>query len=319
MSRKWVQLAPDQEPFVVVPSSRLLAWRSRHGPMPEPQDPGLQVSSPPPAVPLPSLTENGNSHRNPFTPICRMVAHVPCLGTGHMPSKACNPVRQRPPTHEQGWGAVLWGRRRRRRRRRRRTSARVAATLAIQSSCGVFNCGPSCMITQVDTALTMHSLGHFPGPQKGESSPRPAPSLRGGSNLGRLSRGRGEGGVKRPFSILGFHSPKRARCCVPFYCTVPTQWRRPQSARGALGTVCGEPRLFVCIARFRDAAAASSPEEHSVDGALGVTVEGTVPPPGKRGPASGHPSSSTRKAIPVGRGHRLRVISSMLCITSPGT
>ena len=50
------------------------------------------------------------------------------------------------------------------------------------------------MIAQVDTALTMHSLGHFPGPQKGESSPQPAPSLCGGSNLGRLVFGGGGGG-----------------------------------------------------------------------------------------------------------------------------
>ena len=47
------------------------------------------------------------------------------------------------------------------------------------------------MIAQVDTALTMHYLGHFLGPQKGESSPRPAPALCGGSNLGRVSRGGG--------------------------------------------------------------------------------------------------------------------------------
>ena len=50
------------------------------------------------------------------------------------------------------------------------------------------------MIAQANTALTMHSLGHFCGPQKGESSPRPAPSLCGGSNLGRLSFGGGGGG-----------------------------------------------------------------------------------------------------------------------------
>ena len=49
------------------------------------------------------------------------------------------------------------------------------------------------MIAQANTALTMHSLGHFLGAQKGESSPRPAPSLCGGSNLGRL-RARGVGG-----------------------------------------------------------------------------------------------------------------------------
>ena len=70
-------------------------------------------------------------------------------------------------------------------------AARVDAALVIQSLGGVFNCGPSCMIAQVDTALTMHSLGHFLGPQKGESSPRPAPSLCGGSNLGRLEWGGG--------------------------------------------------------------------------------------------------------------------------------
>ena len=59
-------------------------------------------------------------------------------------------------------------------------------------------CGPSCMIAQVDSALTMHSLGHFPAPQKGESSPRLAPSLCGGLNLGRL---RAVGGVaRRPLS-----------------------------------------------------------------------------------------------------------------------
>ena len=70
-------------------------------------------------------------------------------------------------------------------------AARVDAALVIQSSGGVLNCGPSCMIARVETALTMHSLGHFLGPQKGESSPRPAPSLCGGSNLGRLGRGGG--------------------------------------------------------------------------------------------------------------------------------
>ena len=43
-------------------------------------------------------------------------------------------------------------------------AAWVAAALVIQSSGGVFNCGPSCMIAQANTALTMHSLGHFLGP-----------------------------------------------------------------------------------------------------------------------------------------------------------
>ena len=73
-------------------------------------------------------------------------------------------------------------------------AARVDAALAIQSSGGAFNCRPSCMIAQVDTALTMHSMGHFPGPQKGESSPRPAPSLCGGLKMGRLGQEGGGGG-----------------------------------------------------------------------------------------------------------------------------
>ena len=59
-------------------------------------------------------------------------------------------------------------------------AAWLAAALVIQSWGGVSYCGPSCMIAQVVTALTMHSLGHFPGPQKGERSPWPAPSLCGG-------------------------------------------------------------------------------------------------------------------------------------------
>ena len=65
-------------------------------------------------------------------------------------------------------------------------AARVDTALVIKSPGGVFNCGTSCMIAKVETALTMHSLGNFFGPQKGESSPRPAPSLCVGSNLGQM-------------------------------------------------------------------------------------------------------------------------------------
>ena len=50
------------------------------------------------------------------------------------------------------------------------------------------------MITQVDTALTMHSLGHFPGPRKGESSLGPAP-LCGGLKMGQLGLKEGGGGA----------------------------------------------------------------------------------------------------------------------------
>ena len=70
-------------------------------------------------------------------------------------------------------------------------AARVAAALVIQSSGGAFYCAPSCMIAQVDTALTMHSLGLFPSPR-----PRPAPSLCGGLKMGPLGLGGGGGQLK---------------------------------------------------------------------------------------------------------------------------
>ena len=114
-------------------------------------------------------------------------------------------------------------------------AARVAAALAIQSSGGVFNCGPSCIIAQVDTALTMHSLGHFPGPQKGQSSPRPAPSLRGGSNLGRLRVWGGGGHVGEdtgastrlgppPRPSTSVHIPVDAKRRMPSLCVFHPIW-----------------------------------------------------------------------------------------------